>query len=89
MSVALKLSPTLRIVQRRSVRLHRSVLLTRPSLLDTYWRGDWWIEAHQAGLFALCINQQPLSGIALSPLDSFSANDRLFRLRHRAPRRSK
>ncbi len=88
MSAALKLGPTLRILQRRSARPKQTVAMVRPSWLDLRWRGDWWIEGQPPETFVLCVNNQPVAELALSALDVSSANDWLYRLRHRFPRRS-
>jgi hypothetical protein len=59
----------------------------RPSLLDSRFCGDPWIEPSSDGTAALCLANYCLADIALMPFDLPSLNETFHRLRVRLPAR--
>ncbi len=60
---------------------------TRPSILDTYYRGDTYIApCKHHGLLVLYLNNQPIHLIPGTALENSALNQMLFSIRARMPR---
>jgi len=81
------LADNLRIVRRRQCLTTECNFPSRPSILDSNFRGDIWIAFQQPDFLTLFHGKQRLVTFAGTRMDSVALNSRLFELRHAKPRK--